>query len=127
MKTAILLINLGTPDAPNTAPVRKYLKEFLGDGRVIDINPVGRYFLVNGIIAPTRAPKSAREYKKVWTENGSPLKIYLHELVDKLQAKYGDDVDVYGAMRYQNPGLPEVMADIEKKAYAQLIVMPLYA
>lgn len=127
MKTAILIINLGTPDAPDTAPVRRYLREFLGDGRVIDINPVGRYVLVNGIIAPFRAPKSAKAYKDVWTEKGSPLKIYLHELVDKLQAKYNDDVDVYGAMRYQNPGLPEVMGEIEKKAYAQVIVLPLYA
>ena len=60
-------------------------------------------------------------------EKGSPLKIYLHELVDKLQAKYNDDVDVYGANAYQNPGLPEVMGEIEKKAYAQVIVLPLYA
>ena len=65
MKTAILIINLGTPDAPDTAPVRRYLREFLGDGRVIDINPVGRYVLVNGIIAPFRTPKSAKAYKDV--------------------------------------------------------------
>lgn len=127
MKTAILLINLGTPDAPETAPVRKYLREFLGDGRVIDINPVGRYILVNGIIAPTRAPKSAKAYKDVWTDKGSPLKIYLFELVGKLQLKYDDDIHVYGAMRYQNPGLPEVLGEIEKKAYGQVIILPLYA
>ena len=126
MKTAILLINLGTPDAPKTGPVRKYLREFLFDGRVIDINPIVRYFLVNGIIAPVRAPKSAKIYQEVWTENGSPLKYHLNELVKKLQDRYGEDVDVYGAMRYQNPSLPHVLAKIEKKAYAQLIVLPLY-
>lgn len=127
MKTAILLINLGTPDAPETGPVRKYLREFLFDGRVIDINPIGRYFLVNGIIAPLRAPKSAKIYKEVWTDQGSPLKLYLNELVEKVQNKFNKDVDVYGAMRYQNPGLDQVLGSIEKKAYAQVIIMPLYA
>lgn len=128
MKTAILLINLGTPDSPETAPVRKYLKEFLGDGRVIDINPVGRYFLVNGIIAPLRAPKSAKLYKELWTDEGSPLKYHLNKLTQKLQNRYqGEEVEVYQAMRYQNPGLPEVLQKIEKKAYAQIIVLPLYA
>lgn len=127
MKTAILLINLGTPDAPETGPVRRYLREFLFDGRVIDINPIGRYFLVNGIIAPLRAPKSAKIYQEVWTDKGSPLKLYLNELVDKVQTKFSEDIDVYGAMRYQNPGLDEVLAKIEKKAYAQVIILPLYA
>lgn len=126
MKTAILIINLGTPDAPTTGPVRKYLREFLGDGRVIDINPVGRYFLVNGIIAPFRAPKSAKAYQELWTNEGSPLLFHLENLANKLQGKYGSDTDVYHAMRYQNPGLPEVLAKIEKKAYAKLVVVPLY-
>ena len=72
-KIGVLLVNLGTPDSPETPDVRKYLREFLLDRRVIDINPVGRFALVNGIIAPFRAPKSAKVYKQLWTERGSPL------------------------------------------------------
>src|SRR3989337_2932661 len=74
--TGVLLINLGTPDSPKTSDVRKYLSQFLNDPRVIDINPIGRFLLVNGIIVPFRAPKSAKLYEKIWTEVGSPLLIH---------------------------------------------------
>ena len=63
-KTGVLIVNLGTPDSPSTSDVKRYLSEFLNDPRVIDINPIGRKVLVNGIIVPTRGPKSAKEYKK---------------------------------------------------------------
>ena len=76
LKTGILLVNLGTPDSPSTADVRKYLREFLSDPRVIDISPLGRFALVNFIIAPFRAPKSAKLYKEIWNQNGSPLLYY---------------------------------------------------
>ncbi len=76
MKKGILLVNLGTPDSPSTTNVRKYLTEFLNDPRVIDINPVGRFLLVNGIIVPFRAPKSAKLYRAIWTQEGSPLLIH---------------------------------------------------
>lgn len=72
-KTGILLINLGTPDSAETKDVRKYLVEFLNDGRVIDIPAWKRKLLVNFIIAPTRASKSGAQYKQVWTKEGSPL------------------------------------------------------
>ncbi|TXK37237.1 ferrochelatase, partial [Pontibacter qinzhouensis] len=72
-KIGVLLVNLGTPDTPNTPDVRKYLREFLMDKRVIDIPLVQRFALINGIIAPFRAPKSAKVYKELWTERGSPL------------------------------------------------------
>jgi len=75
-KTCVLLINLGTPDSPSVKDVRKYLFEFLNDPRVIDINPIGRFFLVNFIIVPFRAPKSAKIYKQLWTDQGSPIIIY---------------------------------------------------
>ena len=84
-KTGILLVNLGTPDSPATADVRKYLVEFLNDKRVIDIPALQRKLLVNVIIAPTRAPKSAAQYKEVWTKEGSPLLLYGQKLKDKLQ------------------------------------------
>ena len=72
-KTGVLLVNLGTPDSPSVPDVRKYLREFLMDSRVIDIPFASRFMLVNGIIAPFRAPKSAKVYKELWTETGSPL------------------------------------------------------
>ena len=72
-KKGILLVNLGTPDSPSTADVRKYLNEFLMDGRVLDVNPILRTILVKGVIVPFRGPKSSKIYKKLWTEEGSPL------------------------------------------------------
>ena len=113
MKTAILVNNLGTPDDTRTISVRRYLREFLGDGRVVDVNAILRYILVNLIIAPIRGFKSAALYKDVWTENGSLLKYHLNELVKKLQDRDVEDVDVYGGMRYQNPSLPHVLAKID--------------
>ena len=76
MKKGILLINLGTPDSPSTKNVRKYLTEFLNDPRVIDVNPIARFILVNGIIVPFRAPRSAKLYREIWTQDGSPLLIH---------------------------------------------------
>ena len=73
MKTGILLVNLGTPDSPSVKDVRKYLREFLSDPRVIDVSPLSRWLLVNFIISPFRAPRSAKLYKEIWDENGSPL------------------------------------------------------
>ena len=72
-KKGILLVNLGTPDSPSTADVRKYLDEFLMDGRVLDVNPILRTILVKGVIVPFRGPKSAKIYKKLWTEEGQFL------------------------------------------------------
>ena len=81
---------------------------FLNDPRVIDINPIGRFFLVNFVIVPFRAPKSAKIYKELWTEKGSPILIYGKSVQKKLQQELGNDFEVELAMRYQNPGLDEV-------------------
>ena len=125
-KTCVLLINLGTPDSPSTKDVRKYLFEFLNDPRVIDINPIGRFFLVNFIIVPFRAPKSAKIYKELWTEKGSPIMIYGESVKEKLQKELGNNFEVELAMRYQNPGLDEVCARMEKKGYEKIIILPLF-
>ncbi|HRH36480.1 MAG TPA: ferrochelatase, partial [Catalimonadaceae bacterium] len=114
MKTGILLINLGTPDSPNIPDVRKYLREFLMDKRVIDIPFIPRFLLVNWIIAPFRAPKSAKVYKKVWLEGGSPLKVYGFELANKVQQKLGKDYVVRLAMRYQNPSMESVFQELKE-------------
>jgi ferrochelatase len=125
-KTCVLLINLGTPDSPSVKDVRKYLFEFLNDPRVIDINPIGRFFLVNFIIVPFRAPKSAKIYKELWTKDGSPIMIYGESVKEKLQKELGDNYEVELAMRYKNPSLDEVCARMEKRGYEKIIILPLF-
>ena len=124
--TCVLLINLGTPDSPSVKDVRKYLFEFLNDPRVIDINPIGRFFLVNFIIVPFRAPKSAKIYKELWTPEGSPIMIYGESVKEKLQKELGNDFEVELAMRYKNPNLVEVCARMEKRGYEKIIILPLF-
>ena len=125
-KTCVLLINLGTPDSPSTKDVRKYLFEFLNDPRVIDIPAIARFFLVNFIIVPFRAPKSAKTYKELWTEDGSPILIYGKSVQMKLQEALGEKYKVELAMRYQNPGLNDVIGEMEKKNYNKIIILPLF-
>lgn len=125
-KTCVLLINLGTPDSPSVKDVRKYLFEFLNDPRVIDINPIGRFFLVNFIIVPFRSPKSAKIYKELWTDKGSPIMIYGESVKEKLQKELGNDFDVELAMRYKNPSLDEVCTRMEKRGYEKIIILPLF-
>jgi protoporphyrin/coproporphyrin ferrochelatase len=125
-KTGVLLINLGTPDSPSVKDVRKYLFQFLNDPRVIDINPIARFFLVNFVIVPFRAPKSARIYKQLWTENGSPLLFHGKNLAKKLQAELGEEYHVELAMRYQSPSIDSAMEKLQKLKLKKLIVFPLY-
>ncbi|HTL82901.1 MAG TPA: ferrochelatase [Bacteroidia bacterium] len=126
MKTGVLLINLGTPDSPSTGDVRKYLREFLMDRRVIDINPVGRWFLINMIIAPFRAPKSAALYQKIWMKEGSPLLIHGLNLKKKLQESLGNDFHVAFGMRYQSPSIQSALDELRKEKVSRIIVFPLY-
>ncbi|MEL6347499.1 MAG: ferrochelatase [Myxococcota bacterium] len=124
MMTGILLINLGTPDAPDTASVRRYLREFLSDGRVLDINPIGRAALVNLIIAPFRAPKSAEAYQSIWFDEGSPLMVYSNQLVDALQERVGERAKIALGMRYGSPSIPSAMAQLA--GCDRIVVVPLY-
>jgi ferrochelatase len=122
----VLLIQLGTPDSPSVTDVRKYLSEFLNDPRVIDIPWLLRKILVNLIIVPFRAPKSAKIYKMLWTEKGSPLLFYSVSLKEKLQAVLGDKYEVELAMRYQNPSIDVVLERMRKKGYDKIIILPLF-
>ncbi len=125
-KTAILLMNVGSPDAPTKAAVRKYLSEFLNDKRVIDLPWLLRKFLVNGIIVPFRVKKSTKLYLRLWTSKGSPL-IYISEVLkEKLQRKLGDDFRVFVGMRYGNPGYKKAISEIKKQGFKQLVVLPLF-
>ncbi len=131
-KTGVLLINLGTPDSPRTSDVRRYLSEFLNDPRVIDIPSVLRMILVNLIIVPFRAPKSAKIYKELFDKNDgvSPLLVYGNIVRDQLRERFGHveghSVTVELAMRYGNPSLNEVCARMEKAGYDQIIVLPMF-
>ena len=125
-KTAVVLINLGTPDSPKTSDVRRYLFQFLNDKRVIDLPYLLRKILVNGIIVPFRAPKSAKIYKELWTEAGSPLLLHAEELAKKVQHILGEEYDVYHAMRYQNPSLKSVLNEVSKTHPDEIICFPLY-
>lgn len=125
-KTGVLLVNLGTPDSPEVKDVRRYLFEFLNDQRVIDIPSALRFILVNFIIVPFRAPKSAEVYKMLWTDKGSPILLYGESVREKLQKELGEEFDVELAMRYQNPSLDNVLARMRVKNYKKIIVIPLF-
>ena len=122
----VLLINLGTPDSPSVGDVWRYLREFLMDGRVLDIPVFGRWLLVNLRIAPFRAPASSRIYRELWTPGGSPLKIYGHKVVDLLQTSLGGDYHVALGMRYKNPSVHSALEHFKNKGFSELTVIPLY-
>ncbi len=125
-KKGILLVNLGTPDSPSTADVRKYLGEFLMDGRVLDINPVLRATLVKTIIVPFRGPKSAKIYKKVWTPEGSPLLVYSKKVHQKIIEKLGENYQVELAMRYQSPSIADALERLKQAKVGSIRVIPLF-
>lgn len=120
------MVNVGTPDSPSVADVRRYLSEFLNDARVIDLPWLWRKLLVNGIIVPFRAPKSAKIYSQLWTEKGSPLIIHGIGLRDAVQRELGPAYKVELAMRYQNPSMASVLEGFRKLNLDRIIVVPLY-
>lgn len=125
-KTGVLLINLGTPDSPSVGHVRSYLSQFLNDPRVIDIPWLLRKMLVNLIIVPFRAPKSAKIYQKLWTDKGSPLLYYSERARDLLQEQLDSTYEVHLAMRYKNPSIPDVLEKMRKKNYERIIVVTMF-
>ena len=127
-RIGILLVNLGTPDSPQTNDVRRYLAEFLNDPRVIDINPVGRWLLLNLIILRFRPAKSAEAYQKVWTEQGSPLLVHGEALTEAIAQRFSDapDLSVRLAMRYGNPSLRGGIEALTKEGCDRIVVLPLY-
>lgn len=127
MASGLLLINLGTPDEPTPTAVRRYLREFLSDPRVIDIHPVGRALLLNLVILPFRPKKSAHAYQSIWDkERGSPLMFHSRDLAAGVAAKLGPAWKVELAMRYGNPSIPDAIAALRAAAVDRIVVLPLF-
>lgn len=124
--TGLLLANLGSPEAPTTPAVRRYLREFLLDGRVIDIPAPLRALLVGGIIAPFRAPRSAHAYATVWTPEGSPLLANSRRLARAVEAELGPQWRVALGMRYGEPSLAQALDDLVSQGCDRVRVLPLY-
>jgi ferrochelatase len=129
-KTGILLINLGTPDAPTPKAVRTYLKEFLSDPRVVEIPRAIWWLILNGIILNTRPQKSAAKYASIWLPEGSPLRVYTEKQSGKLQAQLNKrghaSLLVEHAMRYGSPSIPDVLKKLKAQNCQRILLAPLY-
>jgi protoporphyrin/coproporphyrin ferrochelatase len=126
MRTAIILANVGTPEAPEVRKVYTYLTQFLNDPRVIDIPWLLRKLLVNLIIIPFRVRNSTKLYKMLWTEKGSPLLYLTESLATKLEARLGKNHKVFVAMRYGKPALKDVIQQIQKGKYDEVVIVPMF-
>ncbi len=122
----VLLVNLGTPQAPHASAVRSYLREFLYDPEVIDVHPVARWFLLEAVILPFRPAKSAEAYQKIWTEAGSPLLIESRSLEVKLRESLGSEAIVELAMRYGEPSIRASIARLLAQGASRIFIAPLY-
>ena len=122
----VLLVNLGTPDAPTPAAVKRYLREFLSDPRVVEIPAIVWQPILRGIILNTRPKKSAHAYAQVWTEKGSPLAAITAEQAEMLQRRLGNAALVRWGMRYGNPALGPELAALQKAGCERILVAPLY-
>lgn len=124
-RTALLLVNLGTPDAPTAGAVRRYLGEFLHDHRVVELSRWLWCPILHGVILPFRSPRVARKYAEIWTPRGSPLLAYSRDLAEALQAQL-PEFEVRLAMRYGNPGVAPVLRELQERGMQRLLVLPLY-
>ena len=124
-KIGVLLINLGTPDAPEVRAVRRYLAEFLSDRRVIEIHPLAWKPILHGIILRTRPRKSAEAYNQIWTNAGSPLRAIAHRQAEALRQRL-PNVSIHYAMRYGNPGIAAAIDNMAREGCTRILAAPLY-
>jgi len=125
-KIGVLLVNLGTPDAPTKSAVKRYLKQFLSDRRVVEIPQIIWQPILRGIILNTRPRKSAQAYAKVWTDKGSPLAFFTAGQAAALQARMGKSADVRYAMRYGNPSVADQLSAMKKAGCNRILIAPMY-
>jgi ferrochelatase len=125
-RTGVLLVNLGTPRAPRPREVRRYLREFLSDPRVIDLPAPLRWVLLNLVILPTRPRSSARAYREIWSDAGSPLLVHGRALRDAVAKVLGADYRVELGMRYGEPSIPQALSRLDMADTARLVVLPLF-
>jgi protoporphyrin/coproporphyrin ferrochelatase len=129
-RIGVLVVNLGTPDSPSYFAVQRYLRDFLGDRRVIDTSRLIWLPLLYGIVLPLRPIRTMRKYRKIWLRGGSPLAVYSKRLADKIgalmQQDFGDRVRVCLAMTYGNPGIANAIRSLAEQDVRQLLVLPLY-
>ena len=128
-RSAVLFCNLGTPDTPSTQDVRRYLKEFLSDHRVVEIPRLLWWLILHGVILPFRPAKSAAKYASIWTSEGSPLKIWTEKQALLLQgwlAQRGHDVRVRYAMRYGSTSIAEQLDALKAEGVTRVLVLPAY-
>jgi ferrochelatase len=124
MSKGVLLVNLGSPDSPSVPDVRRYLREFLMDGRVLDVNWLVRFCIVNFAILPSRPKQSAHAYQSIWTEAGSPLVVTSRNVQAKLQQKLTLPIEL--AMRYQNPSIPRAIQNLCERGCSDVLLIPLF-
>jgi len=122
----LLLMNLGTPEAPTARHVRTYLREFLSDPRVLDISPLARAALLYGVILPFRPKKSAAAYAKVWMPEGSPLLVHSQRLTDRVAERLGPEWKVSLGMRYGQPAMAEALDTLVQAGVEHIAVIPMY-
>lgn len=125
-KRAVLIVNLGSPDSTSTPDVRRYLREFLGDERVLDLPAAARWLLLEGIILRTRPKKSAHAYQQIWTDEGSPLIVTSRKVREKLAQLLGPEAPVYLAMRYGQPAIGDVVAKLAADGITDVLLFPQY-
>jgi protoporphyrin/coproporphyrin ferrochelatase len=125
-KIGVLLVNLGTPDEPTVPAVRRYLKQFLSDRRVVEIPPLVWQPILRGIILNTRPQQSAKAYAKVWTPQGSPLAYFTIAQAEKLAARLGESVIVRHAMRYGEPAIGQQLLAMKAEGCERILIAPLY-
>ena len=129
-KIGVLLTNLGTPEAPTAKALRPYLKQFLWDPRVVEVPRLLWWMILHAFILTTRPKRSAEAYSEVWTDRGSPLLYHLEDQVagvsERLQAQWGDNIVVKGAMRYGQPSIGSQVKVLLGEGVQQLVVLPLY-
>tara|TARA_B100000686_G_scaffold7831_1_gene7831 strand:- start:597 stop:1658 length:1062 start_codon:yes stop_codon:yes gene_type:complete len=125
--SAVLIINLGTPNAPNTQEVRTYLRELLSSDRVLDINPFLRWLLLNIFILPFRPKKTAKAYKKIWLEEGSPLMVYSKKLKKSLTEQFtAENIHVELGMQCGEPSIKNALDRLRALQCSRIIVLPMY-